>query len=49
MLVASRQPRIVGEYRHPSWLIATGVLVAVAMAAMGAFTVYSELPKLWRA
>jgi Mn2+/Fe2+ NRAMP family transporter len=48
MLAASRRRDIVGEYRHPAWLIATGVLVAVAMAAMGAYTVYSELPKLWR-
>jgi Mn2+/Fe2+ NRAMP family transporter len=48
MLAASRRPRIVGEYRHPSWLIASGILVAAAMAAMGAYTAYSELPKLWR-
>ncbi|HEY8176884.1 MAG TPA: NRAMP family divalent metal transporter [Gemmatimonadaceae bacterium] len=48
MLAASRRPRIVGEYRHPAWLIASGILVAAAMAAMGAYTVYSELPKLWR-
>lgn len=49
MLAASRRREIVGEYRHPAWLIASGILVATAMAAMGAYTVYSELPKLWRA
>jgi Mn2+/Fe2+ NRAMP family transporter len=49
MLAASRRRDIVGEYRHPTWLIASGILVATAMAAMGAYTVYNELPKLWRA
>ena len=49
MLAASRRRRIVGDYRHPSWLLAAGVLVAASMAAMGAFTLFTELPKLWRA
>jgi len=47
MLLASRRPAIVGGYRHATWLTASGVLVAVAMAAMGAWTLISELPKLW--
>src|SRR5438105_949861 len=37
MLAASRRRDIVGDYRHPSWLIATGIFVAVSMAAMGAY------------
>jgi len=49
MLAASRRRRIVGDYRHPSWLLAAGVLVAASLAAMGAFTLFTELPKLWRA
>jgi Mn2+/Fe2+ NRAMP family transporter len=48
MLLASRRRAIVGDYRHPIWLIATGVLVALAMAGMGAYTVVVELPRLWR-
>ena len=48
MLIASRRRAIVGDYRHPMWLIATGVLVALAMAGMGAYTVVVELPRLWR-
>lgn len=47
MLIASRRRAIVGDYRHPTWLIATGVVVALAMAGMGAYTVVVELPKLW--
>jgi Mn2+/Fe2+ NRAMP family transporter len=47
MLLASRRQSIVGEYRHPSWLIVSGTVVAVAMAAMGAYTVVVELPRLW--
>lgn len=49
MLLASRRRGIIGEYRHPVWLIWTGVAVAAGMAAMGAYTVWSELPKLWHA
>jgi len=47
MLVASRRSSIVGDYRHPTWLIATGVVVAAGMAAMGAYTMATELPRLW--
>jgi Mn2+/Fe2+ NRAMP family transporter len=48
MLVASRRSSIVGDYRHPAWLVASGVLVALGMATMGAYTLTTELPKLWR-
>ena len=47
MLIASRRRSIVGEYRHANWLLATGILVTIAMAAMGLYTVVVELPKLW--
>jgi Mn2+/Fe2+ NRAMP family transporter len=47
MLLASRRAGIVGEYKHPAWLIYSGVAVALGMAAMGAWTVVTELPKLW--
>ena len=49
MLLASRKRGIIGDYRHPAWLLWSGVLVSVGMAAMGAYTLWSELPKLWRA
>lgn len=47
MLVAAKRVSIVGDYRHPHWLIASGALVAAGMAAMGAYTLAIELPKLW--
>jgi len=49
MLVAARRTAIVGAYRHPEWLTWSGAAVAVAMAAMGLWTVVTELPKLWSA
>ena len=35
MLIAAHRSRIVGDYRHPWWLTAGGVIVAAAMAALG--------------
>ncbi len=46
MLVASRSPRIVGAYRHPGWLVASGVIVVVAMLALGLWTIITQVPKL---
>jgi Mn2+/Fe2+ NRAMP family transporter len=48
MLVAARKRTIVGDYRHPAWLLATGVVVALAMAAMGGYSLINDLPRLWR-
>ena len=41
MLIAAHRARIVGTYRHPVWLTAAGVLVAVAMAALGVRAIWS--------
>ncbi|MEK7401807.1 MAG: NRAMP family divalent metal transporter [Gemmatimonadota bacterium] len=49
MLLASRRRAIVGDYQHPAWLVWSGVVVALGMAALGAWTVVTELPKLWSA
>jgi Mn2+/Fe2+ NRAMP family transporter len=35
MLVAARTRRVVGDYRHPMWLMVAGVVVAASMAALG--------------
>ena len=48
MLVAAGNRSIVGEYRHPRWLVVSGVIVAIAMAAMGLYTVVNDLPRLWQ-
>jgi Mn2+/Fe2+ NRAMP family transporter len=47
MLLASRKREVVGDYRHPRWLIVTGLLVVLGMAAMSVYTLVNELPKLW--
>ena len=49
MLVASRRRSVVSEYRHSSWLLVSGVIVALGMAAMGLYTLMNDLPRLWRA
>jgi Mn2+/Fe2+ NRAMP family transporter len=47
MLVAAYRRKIVGDYRHPRWLAAIGVVVAVAMMLLGGWTLVTELPKFW--
>jgi Mn2+/Fe2+ NRAMP family transporter len=47
MLLAAWRPSIVGGYRHPMWLAVAGVLVALIMGALGAWTLATELPKTW--
>jgi Mn2+/Fe2+ NRAMP family transporter len=47
MLAVSRSPRTVGSYRHPRWLVATGVIVVLAMLALGLWTMLTQVPKLF--
>jgi Mn2+/Fe2+ NRAMP family transporter len=47
MLAASRSSRIVGPYRHPWWLVASGVTVVVSMLALGVWTMLTQVPKLF--
>lgn len=48
MLVAAHRVKIVGNYRHPRWLTAGGAVVAIAMAAAGAFVLWRDIPALMR-
>ncbi|HET9455367.1 MAG TPA: NRAMP family divalent metal transporter [Gemmatimonadaceae bacterium] len=48
MLLAANKRAVVGDYRHPVWLTASGWIVALAMAAMGAYALVVELPKIWK-
>jgi len=48
MLLVTRRPALVGDYRHPPWLLVAGVLVVVAMTAMGAQTLVTDLPRLFQ-
>jgi len=47
MLAASRLPRVVGAYRHPTWLVVSGVVVVAAMLALGVWTMVTQVPKLF--
>lgn len=47
MLVAAHHRGVVGDYVHPRWLTAAGVVVAASMAAMGGWTLVRELPALF--
>jgi len=48
MLVAANTRRIMGDYRHPPLMTAAGVIVAVSMAVMGGWMLFTEIPKLMR-
>jgi Mn2+/Fe2+ NRAMP family transporter len=48
MLVAAYRRSIVGDYRHPAWLTALGVLVVVSMAAMGGYALWDQMGQLAR-
>jgi Mn2+/Fe2+ NRAMP family transporter len=47
MLVASHKKSIVGDYKHPAWMTAFGVVVTILTAYMGIMTVIRQLPKLF--
>jgi Mn2+/Fe2+ NRAMP family transporter len=48
MLVASRRPALLNGYRHPALLTAAGAVVALAMAALGIYTLVTQVPSLLR-
>ena len=47
MLAAAYDKDIVGEYRHPRWLFAFGVLAVVVTAYAGAISLPS-IARIWR-
>ena len=46
-LIATRTPQVAGSYRHPRWLVVSGVIVVVAMLALGLWTMVTQVPKLF--
>lgn len=46
MLIAARKRAIVGDYRHPTWLVIYGVLAAVASACAGVYSLRAMVA-LW--
>lgn len=47
MLLAAQNKNIVGDYRHPAWLMAFGIL-AVAISAYAGFTSLQGMAALWK-
>lgn len=47
MLVAAHRRNVVGDYRHPRWLTAAGILTVLLMGALGGYTLLRELPRLF--
>lgn len=48
MLVASRRPALLNGYVHPRALFAAGAIVTLAMAALGGYTLVTQIPPLVR-
>ncbi len=48
MLVASGRSQLLNGYRHPRGLAAAGGIVALAMAALGVYTLVTQIPPLLR-
>ena len=48
MLVAARHRPIVGDYRHPVALSLAGVIVTASMTAMGAWSLWKQIPLLFK-
>jgi Mn2+/Fe2+ NRAMP family transporter len=48
MLLASRKKRLMGDYRHPLWMIVLGWAVVVLLIMMSIKTAVVDLSKLWQ-
>jgi Mn2+/Fe2+ NRAMP family transporter len=48
MLVASRRPALLNGYTHPLALTLAGAVVALGMAALGVYTLVTQIPPLLR-
>ncbi len=46
MLAASRNKNIIGDYKHPTWLLVLGILVVIITAYLG-ITSLSGIASLW--
>jgi Mn2+/Fe2+ NRAMP family transporter len=47
MLVAAHKSKIVGDYKHPLWMTIFGVIIVIAMAWMGIYTLSNGIPQLF--
>lgn len=47
MLVAAYKTKIVGDYKQPLWLTIFGIIIVIAMALMGGYSLFTGIPKLF--
>jgi Mn2+/Fe2+ NRAMP family transporter len=47
MLIAAYKKSIVGDYKHPVWMAIFGGVVAFLMSGLGAYTLFTSIPKLF--
>lgn len=48
MLIAAHKAKIVGDYKHPLWMTVFGVIIVIAMAWMGIYTLSNGIPQLFK-
>ncbi|MCM3708130.1 MULTISPECIES: NRAMP family divalent metal transporter [Cytobacillus] len=48
MLIAAHKTKIVGDYKHPLWLTIFGVIIVIAMAYMGGYSLINGIPELFK-
>jgi Mn2+/Fe2+ NRAMP family transporter len=47
MIAAAYRASLVGDYKHPTWLAVSGVLVVVLMSIMSVYSIVTEVQKLF--
>ncbi len=47
MLVAAYNKKVVGDYKHPMWLTASGAFVVIIMTIMGVYTLFKQIGQLF--
>lgn len=48
MLVAAHKVKIVGDYKHPLWMTIFGIIIVIAMALMGGYSLFNGIPQLFK-
>ncbi|MGI2328556.1 NRAMP family divalent metal transporter [Planococcus sp. YIM B11945] len=48
MLIAAHKAKIVGDYKHPLWMTIVGIIIVIAMAWMGIYTLFNGIPALFK-
>lgn len=48
MLIAAYKTKIVGDYKHPLWMTIFGIIIVIAMAYMGGYTLFNGIPQLFK-